>query len=81
MSYLIVISWATQEHDSCSLFALGEVTYMEIHPNNKDQNTDNIQWPAVDSESEFVVVGNSKSFLEKPQIITGTLPYVTHCLN
>lgn len=77
MSHLVIIS----KHDSCSLFASGLITDMKVHLNGKEQTTDNIQWPAIDIESGFVVLGNGKSFLEHPQILTGTLPYFTPNFN
>lgn len=36
---------------------------------------DNKHWPATDSEAGFIVVENSKSFVENKDILAGILPY------
>lgn len=46
---------------------------MKVHPDSKDKATDILHRPVIDIESEFVVVGSSKSFFESPQILSGTL--------
>ncbi|XP_039981641.1 syndecan-4-like [Xiphias gladius] len=48
----------------------GEITNTPHRPKSKDQNFDGTHWPAKDTES-YVIMANSKSFLENQQIFAG----------
>lgn len=43
---------------------------------SKDQTSGLKHWPSIDFQSEVIVVGKSKSFLENQDVTNGTLSYI-----
>ncbi|KAF0023651.1 hypothetical protein F2P81_024281 [Scophthalmus maximus] len=50
-----------------------EVTNIMDHPNSKERTFDGTVWPAGEFGSGYVILSNSKSFLENKQIVSAII--------